>query len=109
MAATTITATITSRTGVTRTVTAAAGTSFKDAILSANLDDLVGLCGGYASCGTCQVYVAPQWLALIPPPDETEAGLLEGSRYATPQSRLACQVILDAPLDGITATLAPEE
>lgn len=104
-----VTATVTSRAGVTRTVTAAAGTSVKDAILSAGFDDVVGLCGGYASCGTCLIHVEPHWLTLLPPPDDTEAGLLEGSRYATAQSRLACQVILGQALDGITVTLAPEE
>lgn len=104
-----VSATITSRTGITTTVTADPGTTFKDAILTANFDDVVGLCGGFASCGTCQVHVAPEWFDRLPAPDEMEEMLLEGSRHRQATSRLACQIKLTDELDGLTATLSPEE
>lgn len=101
--------TITSRGGETRTLTAETGTSFKDAILTAGFPDVVGLCGGFASCGTCQVHLAEGWAERLPPPDDMEEMLLEGSRYRQPNSRLSCQIRLDDSLNGLTATLSPEE
>lgn len=69
-----------------------------------------GLCGGCASCGTCHVYVDPDWAARLPPPGPHETGMLEMLEHARPGlSRLACQIRAGVELDGLGVTLAPPE
>ena len=67
-------------------------------------------CGGCASCATCHVYVDEQWMQQLGKRDDNEVMLLEGSdHYDEKRSRLSCQIQLDASLDGLSITLAPED
>ena len=67
-------------------------------------------CGGYCSCATCHVYVDPEWVARLPDRQSDEAELLSMlSTYDKATSRLSCQVIFTAALDGIRLKVAPEE
>lgn len=67
-------------------------------------------CGGAAACGTCHVFVDADWLGRLAPPMEEELWQLDQLRYATPASRLSCQIIWDASrLDGLALVLAPRE
>lgn len=69
-----------------------------------------GLCGGCASCGTCHVFVAPEWFGRLPSIANAEADMLEQLYHYDPdRSRLACQIESTAAIDGIAFTLAPEE
>lgn len=68
-----------------------------------------GTCGGYASCGTCHVYVAPEWGDRLPPREEVEIemlGLLD--TYDRERSRLSCQIVMRPEWDGLTVELAPQ-
>ncbi len=58
-------------------------------------------CGGACSCGTCHVYVDPEWLAAVGPPGELEAGMLECLDKVTEASRLSCQIQISERLDGL--------
>jgi ferredoxin len=64
-----------------------------------------GNCGGSCSCGTCHAYIDPAWLARLPPPDQTEVGMLEYIIDPLPNSRLTCQLRLTDKLDGLTLRL----
>lgn len=69
-----------------------------------------GLCGGCTACGTCHVYVGPQWTAKLPPADGNETGMLEALEHRRePVSRLSCQITMADDLAGLELTLAPEE
>jgi 2Fe-2S ferredoxin len=100
---------VTSRDGHCRRVEAAAGQSLKDALKGAGVDEILGLCGGFASCGTCHVHVAPDWLERLPAMRLDEEELLGFSDWRQPNSRLACQVPFTEALDGIAVTVAPED
>ena len=100
---------VTCRNGVTRTVEAAAGQSLKDALKSAGVEEILGLCGGFASCGTCHVHVAEEWLGRLPAMRGDEDELLGFSDWREPNSRLACQIPFGDALDGIALTVAPED
>jgi 2Fe-2S ferredoxin len=65
-------------------------------------------CGGSCACATCHVYVAPDWLAKLPAMEESERDTLEGGFEVEPNSRLSCQLIMTAELDGMRATLSQD-
>ena len=65
-------------------------------------------CGGCCACATCHVYIAPQWLKLLPPQSEDELDMLDAAFEVEPTSRLSCQVIMTPELDGMEVTIAPD-
>ena len=62
-------------------------------------------CGGALVCGTCHVYVDEQWLARTAPADGAEKELLESVSAPCANSRLSCQMIVSAELDGLTVRM----
>lgn len=70
---------------------------------------VAAICGGMCSCATCHVYVAPEWQERLPESHGDERELLAELQYRRPQSRLSCQIALQAQLDGLQVTVAPEE
>jgi 2Fe-2S ferredoxin len=100
---------VTARDGSQRSVTAAGGQSLKDALKAGGIDEILGLCGGFASCGTCHVHVAEDWLERLPPMRADEEELLGFSDWRQANSRLACQIPLTEALDGIAVTVASED
>lgn len=64
-------------------------------------------CGGAAACATCHVYVDPLWLARLAPPTPEETGRLDDAMAVRPNSRLSCQILMRAELDGLRVQLAP--
>lgn len=67
------------------------------------------ICGGMASCGTCHVYVDPEWLGRFDPREIDEEEMLEFLEHRKENSRLSCQLELSEAHDGLSVTLAPEE
>ncbi len=67
------------------------------------------ICGGMCSCATCHVYVAADWAGILPAMEADEEELLDALECRQPNSRLSCQIELNAGLDGIAVTIAPEE
>lgn len=64
-------------------------------------------CGGCCACATCHVYVAPEWLPRLEPPSDEEEDMLDAAFEVTDRSRLSCQIVFSAALDGLALTLAP--
>lgn len=68
-----------------------------------------GTCGGYASCGSCHVYVNPEWIDKLAPRDDIELEMLDLLDGYDPQrSRLSCQIVMQPEWDGLTVELAPQ-
>jgi len=83
-----------------------AGTSLMQAAVGANIKGIEAECGGCCSCATCHVYVDPAQVFMVPPPDIGEAELLEGvAAERRPSSRLSCQIIATAALDGLVVEI----
>lgn len=91
--------------GAVHRIQADSGLTVMQAILEANIAGMLGDCGGSCSCGTCHAYIDPAWLARLPPPDQTEVGMLEYIIDPLPNSRLTCQLRLTDKLDGLTLRL----
>lgn len=65
-------------------------------------------CGGACQCGTCHVYIDAEWRAkLFDPTAEEEDRLAEDAFEVNENSRLSCQILMSAELDGLVVTLAP--
>ena len=87
-------------------VTARTGQSLMQAAVGAGIDGIAADCGGCMTCATCHVYVDPGWLDRLPAPSGDEDAMLEMTAMPRqPNSRLSCQIALDASLDGLVATL----
>jgi 2Fe-2S ferredoxin len=79
-----------------------AGQNLMQAAVAAGVPGVVGECGGSLSCATCHVVVDPAWAAAAGGPGPFEDDMLdvaEAERTAT--SRLSCQIVMSAALDGI--------
>ncbi|MFM9852438.1 MAG: 2Fe-2S iron-sulfur cluster-binding protein [Sphingomonadaceae bacterium] len=69
---------------------------------------LEGTCEGQMACSTCHVIVAAEDFARLPKAREEEEDMLDLAAGATRTSRLACQILLDESLDGLTVRIPPE-
>lgn len=69
---------------------------------------LEGTCEGQMACSTCHVIVAADWFDRLPAAVEDEEDMLDLAAGVTRTSRLACQIVLSAELDGLEL-LMPEE
>ncbi len=89
--------------GKIRTVDARIGDSVMDTAVQNDIDEVAAECGGSLICATCHVYLAPETAALFEEPDDIEIELLEGvAAERRENSRLSCQLILKAELNGHT-------
>ena len=95
------------REGKTHTLEALEGWRIMEIIRDWGLP-MEGLCGGSAECGTCHVFVAPEWLPKLCPARDEEENQLDQLPIVEPNSRLSCQILYTDELDGLTVTLAPE-
>ena len=64
-------------------------------------------CGGCLSCATCHIYIAEDWIDRLEPASEDEVAVLEIAIDPQPNSRLSCQVIVSASIEGLTV-MVPE-
>lgn len=64
-------------------------------------------CGGACACATCHVYVDAEWLGRLPDKTDEELDQLEILAERKPNSRLSCQMLMSAELNGLRVTLAP--
>lgn len=82
------------------------GDSLMQAAVAANVRGIEAECGGLLTCATCHVYVREPFAASLGPAAGDEAGMLEFTASPRrPNSRLSCQITLDASLDGLTVDL----
>lgn len=69
---------------------------------------LEGTCEGQMACSTCHVIVAAEDFARLPPASEEEEDMLDLAIGASRTSRLSCQILLTADLDGLTVRMPPQ-
>lgn len=104
-----INVTITLRDGRQREFSAVQGSTLMESIRDAGEDELMALCGGCCSCATCHIIVDDTWIDRVGHADGDENELLDSSSHRTAASRLSCQVTLHEALNGMRATIAPED
>ena len=84
------------------------GQSLMEAAKLHGVAGIMGDCLGSCACATCHVYVDPAWAEKAGAPDDIEAAMLDMvADIAKDNSRLSCQIRMNADLDGIKMTVAP--
>ncbi|SEJ48841.1 ferredoxin, 2Fe-2S [Sphingobium sp. AP50] len=101
--------TIVNRAGDEKSVDARAGVSVMEVIRDNGFDELLALCGGCCSCATCHVYVDEEWTGVVGAAGEDENDLLDSSDHRGERSRLSCQIMMTADLDGLRVAIAPQD
>ena len=69
---------------------------------------LEGTCEGQMACSTCHVIVSAEWFARLGAASSDEEDMLDLAAGVTRTSRLSCQIVLDAALDGLEVTIPGE-
>jgi 2Fe-2S ferredoxin len=100
---------VVTRDGTERTVEGRAGFSVMEVIRDHGFDELLALCGGCCSCGTCHVHVDQRWLDKLEQMRGDEDDVLDCSDFRQPNSRLSCQIEFGEALDGLRVRVAPED
>ena len=94
--------------GVRETHAANAGETVMDCALDHGVIGIKAQCGGACTCVTCHCYVAPEWFGRLRAVHCDELEMLEYAPARRPNSRLACQIVLDDACDGIVVHIADE-
>jgi 2Fe-2S ferredoxin len=100
---------VTDPAGKVHEVPATPGQSVMRAAMNALIPGIEAACGGNCVCATCHCYVDEEWLARIPPPDETESGMLACTADPRANSRLVCQITVNQALDGLRVQVAASQ
>jgi 2Fe-2S ferredoxin len=87
--------------GTARTIAAREGLSVMENAISEGIEAIEAVCGGNAYCGTCRVYVAPEWQAVTGAATEIEQPMFEATGDTDPAVRLSCQITVTPALDGL--------
>lgn len=87
--------------GAAHLVEAEDGLSAMEAAVRNGVPGIDGDCGGQAACATCHVFIDPAWIERTGMRGETELQLLELAEGIQDNSRLSCQIVLTADLDGL--------
>ncbi|MBP7722661.1 MAG: 2Fe-2S iron-sulfur cluster binding domain-containing protein [Alphaproteobacteria bacterium] len=66
-------------------------------------------CGGACACATCHVYVDEEWAGKVAPPNSEEDYMLDEAYDRRKNSRLSCQLIMSAELNGLRVTLGKND
>jgi 2Fe-2S ferredoxin len=98
---------VTDREGKTHELSARDDWSAMEVIRDANLP-LSAECGGACACATCHVYIDEAWADKLPAAQQQEIDMLDFGVAVQENSRLSCQIKMNAELDGLKVTLAPE-
>lgn len=69
---------------------------------------LEGTCEGQMACSTCHVIVAPEWFDRLPAAVDDEEDMLDLAAGVSRTSRLSCQILLTADLDGLEVRIPAE-
>jgi 2Fe-2S ferredoxin len=68
------------------------------------------ICGGMCACATCHVLIDPEWRGRLPQRRYEETVMLRDLAAFDPErSRLSCQILVSAALDGLRLTVGPDE
>ena len=67
--------------------------------------DIEGACEGSLACSTCHVIVDAAWFKKLTEATEDEEDMLDLAFGLTQTSRLGCQIVMTAKLDGLVVKL----
>jgi ferredoxin, 2Fe-2S len=96
--------------GTRREVNVADGESVMQGALNNMVSGIVGECGGALACATCHCYIDEAWMGRAGPATGPENDMLDStSSPRKANSRLGCQIAINASLDGLVVHLPPDQ
>ena len=95
--------------GKAHTVEVKTGQSVMEGAVRHNISGIVAECGGACSCGTCHVYIDPDWFAKTGPRTPAEVDMLDYVNEVAENSRLSCQIKVSDALDGLVLTMPQKQ
>lgn len=96
--------------GTETTLEARDGDSVMEVAVKNGVKGIVAECGGACSCATCHVYVEPEFMDAVGGVNDLEDDMLDGAESERlDNSRLSCQIKLNADLDGLRVRVAPRQ
>lgn len=96
---------VTRQTGERLSLAATEGHNLMEILRDGGVDEIVALCGGFASCGTCHVDIHADDMDRLLSPDEDEDEMLDSVDNRAETSRLSCQIPYTLVLDGLRVTI----
>ncbi|OCG16953.1 2Fe-2S iron-sulfur cluster-binding protein [Gilliamella sp. WF3-4] len=87
--------------GKSSVVDVAIGENLMQAAVRENIPGIDAFCGGSCACATCVINIDSTFADKIPPALQDEKDVLEFTDNKTDYSRLSCQVIAIAELNGL--------
>lgn len=91
--------------GASHTIDAEPGKSLMQNAIDNAIPGIDADCGGACACGTCHVFVEPDWLPATGEADAMEEAMLGMRPDRTDLSRLSCQIEVSDVLDGMVVRL----
>ena len=91
--------------GTSHTVTVEAGMNLMEGATLNMVPGVEGMCGGICSCATCHCYLPEERMRSLPEAGAGELAMLEALEGRQGNSRLGCQVVVTAALDGMEIRL----
>jgi ferredoxin, 2Fe-2S len=93
--------------GTSHVIDVAEGENVMRGALNNDLPGIIGECGGGLACATCHCYVDDAWAAKAgTTTSQEERDMLEStSAEVKATSRLSCQIVMTAELDGLVVHL----
>lgn len=93
--------------GTTHAIDVPEGENLMHGAVFNGVEGVVGECGGALACATCHCYVDEAWTAKVgEPASQEELDMLEiAAAERKPNSRLSCQIVMTAELEGVTVHL----
>ncbi|MHA6797413.1 2Fe-2S iron-sulfur cluster-binding protein (plasmid) [Pseudonocardia bannensis] len=91
--------------GTEHVVDVPVGTSVMKGAIGNNIPGIDAECGGNRSCATCHIHGGVQWRDKVEEAKEAEQALLEYADGVDEDSRLSCQILVTAELDGLVVTM----
>ena len=86
------------------------GLSVMDGAKRFTIPGIEGDCGGAGACATCHVYVEPEFMDAVGGVNDLEDDMLDGAESERlDNSRLSCQIKMNADLDGLRVRVAPRQ
>lgn len=96
--------------GTETTLEARDGDSVMEVAVKNGVKGIVAECGGACSCATCHVYVEPEFMDVVGGVNDLEDDMLDGAESERLEnSRLSCQIKMNADLDGLRVRVAPRQ
>ena len=94
--------------GKSHTIEIANGLSVMEGAVQNNISGIDADCGGSMACATCPVYVKEEWFNKLPKKEDGEEDMLDMAFEPKKNSRLSCQLMVTAQLEGLVVNL-PEK